>query len=85
MPGLSDVLLRPPPHASPEGAGTAEAPADGPGHLSQQSPLQEPQQATDSVLQEGPDAGVYKVCGEEPQEPRCCPHESGQQEGQGEQ
>lgn len=85
VPGLSAVLLRHPPHASPEGPGAAEAPTDGPGHLPCQPPLQEPQQAADHVLQEGPDAGVYEVRWEEPQEPQCCPLESGRQEGQGEQ
>ena len=61
VPGVPDVLLWAAPRGTPQESSAAETQADGAGHISQQPPVQEAQQATDDVLQDRPDARVCEV------------------------
>lgn len=83
VPGLSGVLLRNAPGASPEGPGDDEAQADGSGHLQHKSPLQKPQQAPGDVLQEGADPRLCQLHREGPQAPRGRSYGEREQAGQG--
>uniref|UniRef100_G3Q4W9 Uncharacterized protein n=1 Tax=Gasterosteus aculeatus TaxID=69293 RepID=G3Q4W9_GASAC len=58
---LPAVLLRTSPHATREGCGAAEAPADGYGHFHHNSPLRKTQEAADQVLHERPEACLCEM------------------------
>lgn len=81
---LPTVLLRTSPHATREGCGAAEAPADGYGHFHHNSPLRKTQEAADQVLHERPEACLCEMYREGTQTPHHSTDREGEEQGQGE-